>query len=91
MLIEAAGAEPLSWELVAWAVALLVLSAVILVLEFFVVSFGLLTAVSIACLGGAIYFAFLAGPTAGWTLTIVTPVLAVQIVRWGSSGSGHRV
>ena len=55
--------------------ALLVLAALILILEFFVVSFGLLSVVSIACVAGAIYFAFLAGEVVGWTFTVVTPVL----------------
>ena len=75
--------QSVDWIHVGWALALLVLAAVILVLEFFVVSMGLLSVVSIACVAGAIYFAFLAGDVVGWAFTVVTPVLAVLIVRWG--------
>lgn len=75
--------QAVDWLHIGWAVALLVLAAVILVLEFFVVSMGLLSVVSIACVAGAIYFAFLAGDIVGWAFTVVTPVLAVLIVRWG--------
>ena len=79
--------EPLAvqidWVHAGWAVALLVLATLILVLEFFVVSFGMLSMVSIACVMGAIYFAFLAGPLVGWSFSLATPVLGWLIVRWG--------
>lgn len=79
--------EPLvgqfDWIHLGWAVVLLLLAALILILEFFVISFGLLSVVSIACVAGAIYFAFLAGPVIGWSFSLVTPLLAMLIVRWG--------
>ena len=75
--------QPVDWLSLGWALALMTVAVAILVLEFFVVSFGLLSVVSIACVGGAIYFAFLASELVGWTFTLATPVLGVVIVRWG--------
>ena len=73
----------IDWTLAAWAVALLGLGAVLLILEFFVVSFGLLAASAAASAGAAIYLAFRAGEAVGWVLLIVTPVLAWGTARWG--------
>ena len=75
--------QPVDWFNIGWAFALLVLAALILILEFFVVSFGLLSVVSVACVAGAIYFAFLAGDMVGWSFTVITPVVGVLIIRWG--------
>ena len=75
--------ETLDWDLLGLAIALLVLATVLLILEFFVVSMGLLLASSIACVAGALYFAFAAGNTTGWLFVIATPVIATLTVRWG--------
>ena len=66
-----------------YALGLLVLAALLLVIELFIVSFGLLALAAFAAAGGAIYFAFLASDLAGYAFTLAIPVLAVLIVRWG--------
>ena len=81
-LLALAGA-PMDWPTLGYAIALLALAIVLLVLEFFIVSFGLLLAASFASAGGAIYLAFLAHDLAGWTMTAAIPVLAVGLTRWG--------
>jgi len=69
---------------VAWiilAVFLFIVSAVLLVVEIFIPSFGLLTLVALACLAGGIAVFFQVGTTAGW---IGCGVAAVLIpVVWG--------
>ncbi len=67
----------------AYAAALLALAVVLLVLEIFVVSFGLLLAASLAAAGGAIYFAFAASDLAGWSFAVLVPVLGAVLARWG--------
>jgi membrane-bound ClpP family serine protease len=71
------------WEPLLLALALLVGAAALLVLEFFIVSFGLLLAASLACVAGAIYFAFQAGDVAGWVVITLVPPLGYFISRWG--------
>ena len=66
-----------------YAIGLLLLGLALLVLEIFVVSFGLLLIAAIGCAGGAIYLGFVASDVAGWILTGVTPVAGVIIFRWG--------
>ena len=73
----------IDWINLGWAVLLLLLAGLVLVVEFFVISFGMLSVVSVACVAGAIYFAFLAGPVGGWTFSLLTPLLAWWIIRWG--------
>jgi membrane-bound ClpP family serine protease len=73
----------IDWTMVALALALLVLAVGLLVLEFFVVSFGLLLSASLASVGGAIYYAFSAGPVVGWLFVIIVPAIAYLVTRWG--------
>lgn len=73
----------IDWIFAGYAVALLALGAVLLALEFFVVSFGLLLAGAIASTTAAIYFAFRAGDAVGWVMVVVVPILAVFLVRRG--------
>ena len=73
----------IDWTYTGYAVALLALGAMLLVFEFFVVSFGLLLAGAIASTATAIYFAFRAGEPVGWSMVIVVPILAVFLVRRG--------
>ena len=73
----------LDWRNLGIAGGLLVLAAGLFVAELFVVSFGVLVVSSIAAAAGAIYYAFEAGTTAGWSFAVTTPVLAVGLVRWG--------
>lgn len=71
------------WTALAYAFGLLALAAMLLVVEFLVVSFGLLSVAALASALGAIYFAFIAGDIAGWGFLVLVPVLAVVLVRWG--------
>ena len=73
----------IDWIYTGYALALLALGIVLLVFEFFIVSFGLLLACSIASTAAAIYFAFRASDVIGWTMVIVVPILAVFLVRRG--------
>ena len=73
----------LEWEPLMLALALLVGAAALLILEFFIVSFGVLLALSLAALGGSIYFAFKASSAVGWIFVVATPVLAFYLTRWG--------
>ena len=75
--------QGIDWQLVAYALALLALAVVLLVLEFFVVSFGLLLVSSIVAAACAIYLAFLVSDAFGWVLTLSAPVIAALVVRWG--------
>ena len=65
------------------ALGLLVLAVALLVLELFVVSFGLLLVGSIASAAGAIHYAFVASDATGWAMAVAVPVLAVVLGRWG--------
>ena len=71
------------WTFAGYAAALLALGGVLLLLEFFIVSFGLLMAGAVASTVAALYFAFRAGEPLGWIMVIVVPVLAVFVVRRG--------
>ena len=73
----------IDWTLAGYAVALLGLGAVLLVLEFFLVSFGLLAAGAAASTVAALYLAFLAGEAVGWVLLVTVPLLGWRITRWG--------
>ena len=66
-----------------FAIVLLVLGLGLIVLEVFIVSFGLLTILAIAALAGAIYFAFQAGALAGWLFVLAAPIAAALIIRNG--------
>lgn len=73
----------IDWIYAGYALALLALGVVLLVFEFFIISFGLLLAGSIASTAAAIYFAFRAADAVGWTMVVVVPILAVFLVRRG--------
>ena len=73
----------IDWIYTGYAVALLALGVVLLIFEFFIVSFGLLLAGAIASTAAAIYFAFRAADALGWAMVIVVPILAVILVRQG--------
>ena len=73
----------IDWIYTGYAVALLALGVVLLIFEFFIVSFGVLLAGSIASTAAAIYFAFRASDVIGWTMVVVVPILAVFLVRRG--------
>ena len=66
-----------------YAFCLLGLAVLLLVIEFLVVSFGLLSLAALASAIGAIWFAFAAGDVLGWAFVVLVPVLAVVLVREG--------
>ena len=82
-LLDIASESALDWETLGYAIALLVLGVVLLVLEFFIVSFGALLVAAIGSVAYAIYLAFVAHDVAGWIMVVVTPVLGVTLTRWG--------
>ena len=79
-LATAAGVD---WQALGIALGLLILAVALLILEIFVVSFGVLLVASIVSAVAAIHFAFVAGDAAGWAMTLVVPVLALVLARWG--------
>lgn len=66
-----------------FAVALLALAAVLLLLEFLVVSYGLLAIAALGCAIAGIVIGFGSSPAVGWTLLGVTPFIAAAVVAWG--------
>ena len=71
------------WQALWLALGLLVLAVALLILEIFVVSFGVLLVASIASAAAAIRYAFVASDATGWAMTVVVPVLALVLARWG--------
>ena len=78
-----AATELLDWGALGYAFALLALAVALLLLEFFIVSFGVLLLSSLASVAAAIYLAFVASPITGWLFVLVTPIIAIGITRWG--------
>ena len=76
-------AVEVDWPVLGLSLGLLVLAVVLLILEIFVVSFGILLVASIASAVAAIHYAFTASDVAGWAMTGAVPVLAVVLGRWG--------
>ena len=73
----------IDWTALLWSLGLLTAAAVLVVLEVFVVSFGLLLIGAIACAAGSIRFAFVAHDAAGWVSVIVILLGATFAARWG--------
>ena len=73
----------LDWTALLVSLGLLGAAAVLVVLEVFVVSFGLLLIAAIACAVGSIVYAFAAHDVAGWTSVTLIPVGALFAARWG--------
>ena len=71
------------WQSLWIALGLLVLAVALVVLELFVVSFGVLLVASIASAAGAIHYAFAASDATGWAMAAAVPILAVVLARWG--------
>ena len=78
--VSAAGVD---WEALRLPLGLLVLAVALLVLELFVVSFGVLLVASIGSAVAAIHYAFIASDATGWTIAVLVPILAVVLGRWG--------
>ena len=73
----------IDWQSLWLALGLLVLAVALVVLELFVVSFGILLVAAIASAAGAVHYAFDASETTGWAMALTVPVLAVVLARWG--------
>lgn len=65
------------------AIALLVLAGVLLLLEFLVISYGLLAIAALGCAIAGIVLGFGSSPAVGWTLLAATPILAALVTAWG--------
>lgn len=65
------------------AIALLVLAGGLLLLEFLVVSYGLLAIAALGCAIAGIVLGFGSSPTVGWTLLAATPIMAALVTAWG--------
>lgn len=74
----------MSWQVaITWAVVLLILAAGLAIVEFLVVSWGmLLVGASISALA-AIALAFHASETAGWVFVAIVPVIFIVVIRAG--------
>lgn len=83
-LIQASETAPiLVFNDVLLAIALLLLAGVLLLLEFLVVSYGLLAIAALGCAIGGIVLGFGSSPVVGWTLLGATPILAALVTAWG--------
>lgn len=67
------------------AVALLLLAVGLAMVEFVVVSGGLLGLGAIICGVASVAYAFADGPLAGWVFTALAPILAILILKSGMS------
>lgn len=65
------------------AVVLLAVAAVLLLLEFIFVSYGLLAIAAFGCAVAGIVIGFGSSPVVGWALVVATPILAALVVTWG--------
>lgn len=70
----------LAW--IALASLLLLAGAGLIILEFFVISGGLIAIAAIGCAAGAVAAAFQAGASAGWAFLVAVPVVGVACIRW---------
>lgn len=83
-LLQASGtASTVLFNDVLLAVALLVLAGVLLLLEFLVVSYGLLAIAALGCAIAGIVLGFGSSPVVGWALLGATPILAAFVIAWG--------
>lgn len=77
----AAGLEP--WAQMLIAAGLLVLAASLLLVEFFVISWGLLSVCAAAAAYAACTLAFAVSPAYGWAFVAACPLGAILIIPWG--------
>jgi membrane-bound ClpP family serine protease len=75
--------SPQQWELIGGAVGLMALAGSLVVLEFAVISWGVLTIAAAGCLIGGWMMAYAAAPMAGWLYICASPVAAFIAVRVG--------
>ena len=65
------------------ATCLLVFCLGLIALEFVLISGGAIGIIAVFCAIGAIWFAFAAGPVAGWVFTLLVPILGGIAIRMG--------
>ena len=66
-----------------FAIGLLGLGLVLLMLEVFVISFGLLSLMALTALAGSLYFAFQVNALVGWLFVVIAPILVFLVARYG--------
>jgi len=71
------------WVTLLIALGLLVAAFVLLILEFFIVSGGILGLGAVVLAVSGIVMAFQVHALVGWGLVVATPIAAVAVVRWG--------
>lgn len=71
------------WTPLFYAVLLLFIGIGLLVLEFFIVSFGLLSVAALASGVAAVYFAFQHDPAYGYGFILAAALLTWLVLRWG--------
>lgn len=81
--VSDSAAAPTVFSDVLLAIALLAVAGVLLLLEFLVVSYGLLAIAALGCAIAGIVLGFGSSPAVGWTLLALTPVLGVMVSLWG--------
>jgi membrane-bound ClpP family serine protease len=65
------------------AVGFLAVAAILLLLEFLVVSYGLLAIAALGCAITGIVLGFGQSETVGWMLLAATPIIGTVVVAWG--------
>lgn len=84
--VAAPAAEPVAMSAqaaIAWAIALLILSGALAIVEFLVVSWGMLLVGAAISAIAAIALAFHANSLAGWIFVVIVPALFAVIIRTG--------
>ena len=71
------------WASLLYALLLLLVGIALLILDFFIVSFGLLSVAALASVVFAINFAFQIDPLLGYGLIVFATLITVITVRWG--------
>ena len=73
----------LDWTALLISLGLLGAAAIFVILEAFVVSFGLFFIAAILCATGSMWYAFDAHEAAGWASVVLLPAGTLFAIRWG--------
>jgi membrane-bound ClpP family serine protease len=68
-----------------FAIMLLVIAVILLLLEFLVVSFGLLGITALGFAIAGIWLGFASSAVVGWIMLAISPVIAFYVISWGLS------
>jgi membrane-bound ClpP family serine protease len=68
-----------------FAAMLLVIAVILLLLEFLVVSFGLLGITALGFAIAGIWLGFASSAVVGWIMLAISPVIAFYVINWGLS------